>query len=302
MGSARAKKDFLKAVLGGDIRRHVLQGAGVLAGGRDGEGLTSGGQRRGDRQGLTLPSREAGEGHARRQPGGVQGVPGIDVGQLHGGGAAVTGAGPVQGQGGGRELDGVVQGLLVPGHLQQLVRPFQHMLIPQLRTDLIGVGTAVGERIAAGFAVLTEPESDGVGRGLPGLVLRKAVRGVAGISVHKDGLESRQSVRPKHGGRRRGGVGGAVGVARIMLDAVAHLAGGFYPMLRRVQVLPLAPGVILQVVEGVVAFALDGHVLRESAVSRSMAHGDERKQAEQAQAECKDTGDGSVHFSLSFLL
>ncbi len=74
LGGGRAQKDLLKAVLGGNVRRHVLQGTGVLAGGRNGEGLASGGQRRGDGQGLALPPGEPGESHAGRQAGGVQSV------------------------------------------------------------------------------------------------------------------------------------------------------------------------------------------------------------------------------------
>ena len=46
-----------------------------------------------------------------------------------------------------------------------------------------------------------------------------------------------------------------------VLYAVAHLPGLLYPMAGRVQVLPLAAGVILQVVKCVVLFALDRYVL-----------------------------------------
>ena len=297
-----AEKDLLEAVVGGNVRRHVLQSAGVLAGCRDGEGLARCGQWRGDRQGLALPSREAGEGHAGGQAGGIQGVPGVDVGQIDRGGAAVAGAGPVQGQGGRRELDGVTQGFLIPGHLEQLIRPFEDMFVSQLGTDLIGMGTAVGERIAAGFAVFTEPEPDRVGRRLSRFVLREAIRCVAGIAVHEDGLKTGQRVRSKHGGRRRGGIRRAVGVAGGMLDTVADLAGGFDPVAGRIQILPATAAVILQVVKGVVTLRLDRYILRERAIRMGGTHGCEGEQADQAQGEGQDTGDSSLHlFFLSHI-
>ena len=302
LSGVRAKEDLLKAVLGGDIRRHVLQGTGVLAGGRDGEGLAGGGQRCGDRQGLTLPSRESGERHARRQAGGIQGVPRVDVGQINRGGAAVPGAGPVQGQGRGCELNGMVQGLLIPGHLEELVRPFEDMFVSQLGPDLIGVSAAIGERIAAGFAVLTEPEPDRVGRRLSRFVLREAIRRIAGIAIHEDGLKTGQRVRSKHRGRRRSGIRRAVGVAGGMLDTVAYLAGGFDPVAGRIQILPATAAVILQVVKGIVTLRLDRHVLRECAICMGGTHGREGEQADQAQCEGQDMGDSSLHlFFLSHI-
>ena len=250
---------------------------------------------------LTLPSRESGERHARRQAGRVQSVPGVDVGQLHGGGAAVPGAGPVQGQGGGHKLNGMVQGLLIPGHLEKFIRPFQNVLISQLSPDLIGMGTAIGEGVAAGFTVLAEPEPDCVGRRLPGLILRKSVRRVAGVAKHEDGLKPRKGVRTEYRGRWCGGVRSAMGIAGGMLNTVADLTGGLDPVAGRIQILPATVAVILEIVKGAVCLALDRYALGEGVVRMGGTQGHERKQAEQTHTECQDAGDNSVHFFFPFL-
>ena len=144
------------------------------------------------------------------------------------------------------------------GFGKQLVRVFQDVLISALGADGVRIGSAVGKAVGFGFALLREPEADGIGGGLPRLVVGEAGGTVVGVAVHEDGVQPREGTGRKDGGGGCRRIGVAMGVIRRVFHAVDNLAGLLDPMPRRVQVFPCAVFVILQIVKGAVGLAFDG--------------------------------------------
>jgi len=72
-------------------------------------------------------------------------------------------------------------------------------------------------------------------------------------------------------------------------------------VLGGIEVFPLATGVILQVVEGVVSLGFDCYVLGKRFFIRERDSRNERKQGDHAHKECKDFGECLSHGGIGFL-
>ena len=152
---------------------------------------------------------------------------------------------------------------------------------------------AVREGIAAGFALLTEPEADRVCCRLTSLVGSEAVGEHAGIAVLEDRFKTFESSGTEQRGGRGLLVGTAVGAVGRVLDAVNVFAGLDDPVTRSVQILPLAVVVVLEIVECGVILRLDGDgtftVGVDGACLCERAHGDEGNAEKRREKQRKDT-------------
>ena len=133
--------------------------------------------------------------------------------------------------------------------LKQLVRPYEDVFIPGLRSDKIGIQQTVGVLVRAGFSLLAKPEADSIRGGLTRFVCREAVGSNERITEGEDREKTFDGVVLE----QHRGVGFNVLIAvrgvHGVLDAVHVLAGLGYPMPRSVEVAPYSVVIALKVIE-----------------------------------------------------
>ena len=178
-------------------------------------------------------------------------------------------AGFGQRQRGRGELNIMAESLFISRHLEKFVGPRQNVFVAFLRADIRRMSFAVGETVRARLAVFAQPESNRIGRRLSGFIFRKAVRYVAGVAIHQDGLQACKRIGREHLRRCGSRIRCAMRIAFGMFDTIADLTGGFDPVTRSVEVFPLAGTVVFEVIESVVLFGFDRHVLRIGFVCKS---------------------------------
>lgn len=288
-----AHKYLLRAAARGSVGGEVLDAAGIARlSGHDKAG-TRGVRGSGEHEGIIARAGIARYGNAVRKLGGIKRITAVDVGEPYTGltGEGITVLGELEGS--GVERDTVSHRIPVPCVLKKLIRPGKHVLVTGLRADPIGMRGAVREGIAAGFALLAEPEADRISGSLTSLVGSESVGKHAGITV----LEDRFKTFEGRGAEQRGGrgllVGAAVRAVGRMLDAVNVFAGLDDPVTRSVEILPLAVVVVLEVVECGVILRLDGDgtftVGVDGAGFCERAHGDEGNAEKRHEQQRKDT-------------
>ncbi len=197
-----------KRTVCGNIRSDVFKASCVFS--RCGYGKLFAGCRHGrsNRKRIVLCAGKAGDAHSGREcRRKSKGIPGLMF-------VSCTVVCPVkstavlcQGDGGRSKSDAVRQCLSVSRHLKQLIRPCQHMLIARFGTDVGGIGLSVCEVVRAGFAVLTEPETDSACGSLSCLINSEAAWRVAGVSIHQNRLKPCKRNGPEYCGRRSGCIG-----------------------------------------------------------------------------------------------
>lgn len=252
-----AHEHVLKIVSVGDICRHVRYAAGVPALSGKHEGAAVKGLSGGNSERIVAGTGVAVNGHAGGELRGVEGIAAVDVCKRYSGLTCVDAAVLGEPERSGIESDVVLNSIPVPRVLEELVCPGKHVLVAGLGADPVGMSGAVREAEGTRFALLGEPETDRVGSRLTGFVIGKALGKVAGIAVHEYRLQAFESSRAEERRGRGLGVAVAVGVALGVLDTVDDFTGLHYPVARRIEVLPCAVGVILQVIERTVILRLD---------------------------------------------
>ena len=297
----RAEENLLKRIFCRNVRRDVLQRSRIFSCCGEVKGLAGSGRRCGNGEYFVFCTGIAGYGDAGRERGGIERITAVYVRELDRGLSRKLIAGFGQRQSTRRELDVVRQRFLVTRHLQELVGPRQNVFVALLGADIRRMGLPVRKRIAARFAVFTQPETDRIGGRLSGLVFRKTVRHVAGVAIHQDGLQGCKRIGREHLRRRGSRIRCAMRIAFGMFDTIADLTGGFDPVTRGVEVFPLAGTVVFEVIESVVLFGFDRHVLRIGFVSKSGRSRKKREQGNQAQHKCQNLCQSSLHGIVGFL-